>query len=61
MEFIRFGTGNFYLKATVLKFGDLLGGWKLLKNEKFQHNILKMTPGRQKKTTWTWEYHYSNM
>ena len=33
--------GNFYLSSHRfhLKFGDLLGGWKLATNAKFQHNI----------------------
>ena len=36
--------GNFYLSSTVLKFGDLLGGWKLATNVKFQLNYMPIRP-----------------
>ena len=39
-----------FFKTTYLKFGDLLGGWKVATNAKFQHNnISKITPAGQKK------------
>ena len=39
----------FIFQATVLKFGDLLRGWSLLINTKFQHNISKIMPARPHK------------
>ena len=33
---------NFYLLKPVLKFGDLLGGWKFATNAKFKQNISKI-------------------
>ena len=37
----------------LLKFADLLAGWKLVTNAKFQLNISKITPTRPKNTgTW---------
>ena len=35
-------------QATVLQIGDLLWGWKLATNAKFQCNISKITPARAK-------------
>ena len=37
-------------QATVLKFGDLLGGWKLTKSVIFQFIISKITPVGPKNT-----------
>ena len=39
----------FIFQAAVFKFGDLLGGWKLVINTKFQHNISKIMPARPQK------------
>ena len=51
---------SFIFQATVLKFGDLLWGWKLATNTKFQHNISKITSARPKKhRDMGCEYHYS--
>ena len=36
-------------QATVLKFYDLLTGWKLATNAKFKNNISKIIPARPKK------------
>ena len=54
MNFIRrLNRGKFMFQATVLKFSDLLRGWKLAKNAKIQHNISKITPNMPKNTgTW---------
>ena len=38
--------GFFYRSGQSLKFCDLLGGWKLAINAKFQLNISKITPAR---------------
>ena len=35
----------FIFQATVLRFSDLLAGWKLAINAKFQHNISDIMPG----------------
>ena len=52
----------FIFQATVLKFGDLLAGWKLATNTKFQLNISKITSARPKKhRDMGCEYHYSEM
>ena len=40
--------GNFIFQATVLKFRDLLGGWKLAQVQNFSSNISKIMPVRQK-------------
>ena len=40
----------FIFQATNSKFGDLLAGWKLDTNAKFQLNISKIMPARPKKT-----------
>ena len=40
----------FIFQATVLKFGDLLRGWKLATDENFQLNISNVTPSRPKNT-----------
>ena len=45
--------GNFYLQATVIKFGDLLGVCKLETSAKFQLNISIVMPTRPK-TTGIW-------
>ena len=37
-------------KDTVLKYSDLLRGWKLAVNAKFQPNISKIMPAGPKKT-----------
>ena len=48
-------------QATVLKFSDLLGGWKLATNAKFQLNISKITPAMPKKHgDMGCECHYNN-
>ena len=49
----------FIFQATVLKFGDLLAGLKLVTTTKFQHNIPKITPTRPKKNTRTWDLNTS--
>ena len=42
-----------FFKIIALKLDDLLGGWRLATNAKFQHNISKITPARPKNTgTW---------
>ena len=41
---------NFIFQVTVLKFSNLLGGWKLATNAKFQKNISKLMPARPKNT-----------
>ena len=49
MNFIRrWNRGNFYLLKPVLKFGDLLQGWKFAINAKFKHSISKITQARPK-------------
>ena len=40
----------FIFEATVLKFGDLLGGWMLTIYAKFQLSISKLMPVTPKKT-----------
>ena len=40
--------GNFVFQPTVLKFGDLLGGWKLATNTKFHVGISKIMPAMPK-------------
>ena len=54
MKFIRkLNRKNFYFQATVLKFCDLLRGWKSPVDTKFQHNIFKFKKARPKKhRTW---------
>ena len=44
----------FIYETGILKFGDLLGVWKLVIKAKFQHNISKMIPARQK-TSGEWD------
>ena len=45
MNFIRrLSRGNFIFQPTVLKFGDLLRGWKLATNTKFHVGISKIMP-----------------
>ena len=39
----------FIFQATVLKFGYLLGAWKLATNAKFKQNISKFMPAGPKK------------
>ena len=51
----------FILEVTVLKFGDLLGEWMLATNVKFQYNISKNTPARQKTQGMGCEYHHSSI
>ena len=49
MNYIRrLNRANFIIQVTVLKFGDLLAGWKLVTNAKFQHNISEIMPARPK-------------
>ena len=48
MNFIRRLEEIFVFQATYLKFGQLLVGWTLVINAKFQHNISKITPARTK-------------
>ena len=48
----RLSKGEIYLSSHNLKVGGLLGGRKLAKNTKCQHNIFKITPARP--TTGTW-------
>ena len=49
----------FFFEATVLKCVELLGGWKLVTNLKFQHNASNIMPARAKNTgTWGVEYRY---
>ena len=61
MNFIRrWNRGNFYLLKPVLKFGDLLQGWKFAINAKFKHSISKITQARPKEhRDMGCEYHYS--
>ena len=49
MNFIRRSNrGIFIFHATVLKFVDVLAGWKLATNAKVQHNIFKICKLSQK-------------
>ena len=62
MNFIRSLGKMFIFQATVLKFGDLFGGWKLAKNANFQHNICKIMAARPKKyRDMRCEYDYNNL
>ena len=47
--------------ATVLKFGDLLEGWILVKNAKCQQNISKIMPARKKPRDMGCEYHCNRL
>ena len=60
MNFIRSLEEIFIFRARVLQFADLLQGWKLETNTKFQLNISKIMPARQKKTL-EHEYHSFNL
>ena len=53
ITYIRLSEGYFIIQATVFKFSDSLGGWKLATNEKFHYNISKITKAGPK-TTGTW-------
>ena len=58
----RLNRGNvgYFFEATSLKFGDLLAGWKLATNAKFQDTISKFMPARTKEhQDLGCEYHYS--
>ena len=51
---------TYVFQATVLKFGDLLAGWKLATNAKFEHSISNIMPARPKKyRNMGNEYHYN--
>ena len=39
----------FIFQTKVLRFGDVLGGWKLAIHSKFQYNICKIMPDMPKK------------
>ena len=55
MNFIGTLNRGKFNQATVLKFGCLLGGGKLARTAKCQHNISKTTPTRPKNTCqWVW-------
>ena len=61
MNFIRrLNRGNFIFQPTVLKFGDLLRGWKLATNTKFHVGISKIMPASPRKTG-TWSVHYNEI
>ena len=49
-EFYKKVEKIFIFQATVSKFGDLLGGWKLAKNAKLLHNTSKIITAKPKKT-----------
>ena len=59
MNFIRRSNrGNLFIcQTTVIKFGDLLGGWNLTTKTKFQLNISKTTTDRPKHKDMGCKYH----
>ena len=48
---------NFYLSRQSFEIGDLLWGWKLESNAKFQQNISKIMPAMYKNRDMGCEYH----
>ena len=51
MHVIRRLEEIFIFQTTYFKFGNLLAGWRLVINAKFQHNISKVSYASQAKKT----------